>query len=129
MNELVEEFVEKLASLEKEISREKGSFDLFAVFLREDVPDRWDVVVSAKWLERDEKDGLEYLVEKFKSVLTADEIKRISRIVLLDRQNPGVKKITSEFRVRHKPSLIEKQRFFESVDIERGYVITSGLSR
>ena len=43
----VEQMVEKLASVEREVSSEKGDFRLFALFLREDAQDRWDLLVSA----------------------------------------------------------------------------------
>src|SRR5437667_89713 len=39
------EFVEHLKDIEVEISDERGPFILFALFLREDSPDRWDLVV------------------------------------------------------------------------------------
>ena len=38
----VPELTEKFAELESHIAEEKGPFALFALFLREDVPDRWD---------------------------------------------------------------------------------------
>ena len=53
MNQLVE----KLASLERDISSEKGDFSLFALFLREDAYDRWDLLVSSPWIEINEKKG------------------------------------------------------------------------
>lgn len=35
--------IEKLATLEQEVSAEKGAFLLFALFLREDAPNVWDI--------------------------------------------------------------------------------------
>jgi hypothetical protein len=39
----------KLRGLERTLSEEKGPFNLFALLLREDAPDVWDLVVAAKW--------------------------------------------------------------------------------
>jgi hypothetical protein len=43
MKELLGKFVE----LEQRLSQERGEFSLFALFLREDASDKWDLVVSA----------------------------------------------------------------------------------
>ena len=40
---------QRFGSLEAEIAQKKGDFSLFALFLREDAPDRWDLLVSAPW--------------------------------------------------------------------------------
>jgi hypothetical protein len=39
--------LDKLTKLEISISNEKGPFDLFALVLREDGFDKWDLVASA----------------------------------------------------------------------------------
>lgn len=44
------EFPTKLGRLEAKVSAQKGPFALFALFMREDVPDRWDLVISAPWI-------------------------------------------------------------------------------
>ena len=45
----MKKFIEKIVSLEQTISTEKGDFVFFALFLREDAQDKWDLVVSAPW--------------------------------------------------------------------------------
>lgn len=57
----MKQLVEKLIALEQQISTEKGEFSLFALFLREDAQDKWDLVASAAWLEADKKTALDYL--------------------------------------------------------------------
>ena len=51
----VAELTEKFTRLESQIAQEKGDFTLFALFMREDVPDRWDLIVSAPWLGDDKR--------------------------------------------------------------------------
>ena len=41
------EQVEKLQNVEKNLSESKGQFELFALFLREDSPDKWDLLSAA----------------------------------------------------------------------------------
>ena len=38
---------ENFTKLEAEVATEKGDFELFALFLREDISDRWDLMISA----------------------------------------------------------------------------------
>jgi hypothetical protein len=45
--------LQRFAALEASIAEEKGSFALFALFMRKEVPDRWDLIVSAPWLGDD----------------------------------------------------------------------------
>ena len=70
----------RLAKLESDVASEKGDFVLFALFLREDVPDRWDLMVSAPWANTDQKSALDYLVAKIKSDLGPEDLTLLSRI-------------------------------------------------
>ena len=51
-------FAEKLVPVERQIAAEKGAFLLFALFLREDAPDVWDLVVAAPWIEANKSEAL-----------------------------------------------------------------------
>ncbi len=35
------------------MAAEKGAFDLFALFLREDAPNKWDLLIAADWIDQD----------------------------------------------------------------------------
>ena len=59
--------IEKLASLERDIASEKGEFSLFALFLREDADDKWDLLASASWLEANNRASLAYLVNQLRA--------------------------------------------------------------
>jgi len=76
--------IEKFISLEKEIADEKGDFVLFGIFLREEAPNRWDVVISAPWFGENKNESLNFIVQKFTSKLEEQELIMLSRIVLLD---------------------------------------------
>ncbi len=116
--------VEKFIAVEKEIAEEKGGFTLFALFLREGSPDRWDVVVSAPWFGNDEKSVLDYLVMKLQSHLAPEELIKLSRIVVLEPDNPGVKDVNKAVNVEHGRVEMFDVDFF-GLDIEHAYIITS----
>lgn len=74
----VAEFTAKFAWLESEIARERGDFTLFALFMREDVPDRWDLIVSAPWFGEDRQAAVNYLVGQIKSRLGEEDLTCLS---------------------------------------------------
>jgi hypothetical protein len=71
--------------LEHDIASEKGEFSLFALFLREDADDTWDLLASAPWLEANNRESLDYLVNQLRSRLDTQELLSLSRIVLLEK--------------------------------------------
>src|SRR5882724_8783993 len=73
--------IKKVRSLELQISKEKGSFNLFALVLRSGSQNRWDLVASAKWFTGSGRQELRYLSEKLKKSLLPAELMKISRIV------------------------------------------------
>jgi hypothetical protein len=116
--------IEKLASLEREIATEKGEFSLFALFLREDAEDKWDLLASAPWLETNKRESLEYLVNQIRPRLEVQELLSLSRIVLLEKGNPVLEAIHKTIRVRHGMAEIRDSVSF-GVPIKYAYIITS----
>jgi hypothetical protein len=120
----MKEILEKLVSIEKEISREKGNFSLFALFLREDSEDKWDLVVSAPWLKKNKKKAYEYLASIIKNNFQVDELTIISRIVLLDKGNPVLDSINNAISAEHSQVEVKDCNFF-GLQIKHAYIITS----
>lgn len=96
---MIKHILNKLESLEKQIANEKGDFSLFGLFLREDAEDRWDLVVAAPWLNSDNIEDLNYIASKLKYFLKNRELLSISRIVILDLDDPIVQIIINNWRV------------------------------
>ncbi|MCI0826070.1 MAG: hypothetical protein J4N90_15080 [Chloroflexi bacterium] len=120
MNELVD----KLVALERNISNEKGGFYLFALFLREDSPNKWDVVAAAPWFKAHDRQALDFIAKELQSNLRTDELVSISRIVLVDDDNPGVHAIQRMVRIEHGTvELLDN--FVFGMHIKHAYVITS----
>ena len=117
---------EKLALLEREVSDEKGEFSLFGLFLREDAQDeyKWDLLVSAPWLDADKKEGLTYLAKEIQERLEPDELLSISRIVVLERGDPILEAIQKAVNVKHGEVKVQDSNFF-GVRITQACISTS----
>ncbi len=118
------ELAEKLISLERDISQEKGSFELFALFLREDSPNKWDLVVSAPWLEEGDKQALNHLIGRLKSHLEPQQLLALSRIVPIEKSNPALDAIHRSIKVEHGNYEVKDSNFF-GLQIKHAYIITS----
>jgi len=120
------EMLEKLGSLEREVSSRKREFSLFGVFLREDAEDKnkWDLLAAAPWLEADKGKGLAYLAKEIGKLLDPDELLSISRIVILEKGNQILESIHKVVNVKHGNVELKNSNFF-GVEITHAYIITS----
>jgi hypothetical protein len=87
---------EKFVQLRSEIIADRGELTLFALFLRGEVDDRWDLLVAAPWVDDDEAGALRYLSRKVAAKLSEREIIELSRIVLIEQNHPGLKELLRE---------------------------------
>ena len=120
----MKQIIEKLASLERDIASEKGEFSLFALFLREDADDKWDLLASAPWLEANNREILEYLVNHLRARLDTQELLSLSMIVLLEKGNPVLEAIRKAIKVKHGMAEVRDSISF-GVPIKHAYIITS----
>lgn len=119
----MKQLTDKLRDVEQAIAGEKGPLNLFALLEREDLSDRWDLVISAPWAREDEG-ILRYLASVISRYLTPAEIIRLSRIVILDATENPVRAITEAYDVEHgRVELVEPERF--GLPVKYGYIITS----
>ena len=120
MKELVDKFVE----LERKISEKKGGFALFALFLREDAIDKWDLLVAAPWIETDRKTALSYITKQIQSSFTPEELTQLSRVVLIDQTNPALDAINRAMKIEHGVADVQDNNFF-GLQIKHAFIITS----
>ncbi len=120
----MKELVDKLRLLETEISQKKGEFSLFALLLREEAQNKWDLVASAPWFWSDKKKTLDYLAKKLRSLLTSDELIMLSRIVLIEESDPMLQAFHRALQVQHTPTEVQDCNFF-GLQIKHAYIITS----
>lgn len=114
---------EKLRQIEVEISAEKGNFTLFALLERDDSLGKWDVIVSADWIDNQEKELIKLIASKISKILTREEQLMLSRIVILQSTDPFVRNLNM-FGVKHG-TVQMSNIIFNGVLIKEAYLITS----
>lgn len=122
----VTNLIEKFARLEAEIAQERGDFTLFALFMREDVPDRWDLIISAPWVGEDKRGAVDYLIDQIKSKLGKEDLIWLSRIVPVDPEDVEVQDLNRTIQVEHGNVEVRDSNFF-GLAIKRAHIITSKL--
>jgi hypothetical protein len=115
---------EKLRELENRVAQKKGPFSLFALFLREDSPDRWDLVVSAAWLEKNKEEEFNQLVKSVRSTLGPDELVLLSRMVVVNHDDPALEAVHRALKAEHALAELKDCNFF-GLEIKHAYIITS----
>ena len=120
MKQLLSRFVD----LERRLADTRGGFSLFALFLREDAVDRWDLIVAAPWIEQDRKRALSYLTGEVQQEFSPEELSLLSRIVLVELANPAVEAVNQALAVQHAQAEVRDSNFF-GLPIKHAYIITS----
>jgi hypothetical protein len=122
----MKKYIDEFIAIEREISEEKGSFELFALFLREDTIGKWDLLVAAPWLFKNKAKGLDYIVKKIQKKFKENEdpLIMLSRIVIIEKNNPALEDFLNTFNVEHNRSEVVDSNLF-GLQIKHGYVITA----
>jgi hypothetical protein len=120
----MKEIVDKLKEQEVIMAEEKGPFELFALFLREDAPGKWDLVIAAEWIDKNKEASFKYVAGIVQKTLSKEEMMKLSRIVLIDEKNPALEALHKAMRVEHSIAEIQDSNFF-GLQIKHAYLITS----
>jgi hypothetical protein len=120
------EFAEKFRELESRVAADRGDFVLFALFIREDVPDRWDLLVSAPWIGDNKDEVVDYLALQIGSGIGSQALTEISRIVVIDPGDPAVEAFNRAIRVEHGSVEVKDSNFF-GLPVKHAYIITSRM--
>ncbi|HEX7316453.1 MAG TPA: hypothetical protein VF297_21295 [Pyrinomonadaceae bacterium] len=112
--------IEKLRRVMEEISAEKGEFELFGLFLREEAQDKWDLVISAPWLEDGKLKALGEFVQKAALIVGEQEFLTLSRIVTLNHDDPNLNTILEA--VEDIPVELWNTNFF-GLEIKHAYIL------
>lgn len=126
---------EVLARLEQRLAAERGPFVLFALLLRPQLSSvvstsdpgvlgRWDLVVSAEWLNADRKSELDYLTSQLKVETGPTVLTQLSRVVILAPDDPFVRAVTKTFSTEHAPLEVRNTSLF-GIQIDRAVIITA----
>jgi hypothetical protein len=113
----------KIRKLEQDIAADKGPLNLLALLEREDLSDRWDLVVSGSWANQDEA-TLRYLADAIKRHLSPSEMILLARVIVLDAAEDPVRAITQSYEVEHGAVELNDPENFD-LPAKHGYIITS----
>jgi hypothetical protein len=120
----VAEITDRFAELESHIAEEKGDFVLFAFVMREENPDRWDLIVSAPWIGGDERGAVNYFVSQIKSRLGDQDLVSLARIVVIDPHKGAVEALNRRVQIEHGKVEVRDSDFF-GLPVKHAYIITS----
>jgi hypothetical protein len=118
------ELTTKFTRLESDLAATRGPFALFALFLREDVPDRWDLIVSAPWASENKVAALDYIVSRIQNDLGPDDLTQLSRIVFMDPQDESVQSLNRAINIEHGSVEMRDSVLF-GLPIRHAFIITS----
>jgi hypothetical protein len=114
----------RFRELESAIARDRGDFVLFALVVREDVPDRWDLIISAPWVGDDKRGAVNYVLGEIKSRLGEQALIDLSRIVVADPQDARVRAFNGLVQVDHGGIEVRDTNLF-GLAVKYAYIITS----
>ena len=117
-------FVYKLSQLLKAIEEQRGEFTLFALALPEDTI-AWDMLVSAKWIDKDRSEALRYLVKEVQSITTKQELLNLSGILLFDTDKVAAYGNVSE---RNEMGREENNTELFGRQIKKAYIFVSPVA-
>src|ERR1041384_295079 len=119
--------IDKLRRVMEEVSAERGEFELFGLFLREEAQDKWDLVISAPWLEEGKLEALGEFVEKAASIIGEQELLTLSRIITLNHDDPNLNAILEAVQVDDGLRELSNPNFF-GLEIKRAYILRAKRS-
>ncbi len=118
---------ERFRTAEETISKGGRDFTLFGLFQRDDLPTKFDVVVSASWLVSD-RNSLNLLIELVRQAIGDDDWwPRIGTFVVLPQEDPLVQAVLSRMpggATRHEVRLLHNVPY-EDEFIESAAIITA----
>lgn len=124
MKETIDRLKNAVVALEKKYS----SFVICALFLREEPLEKWDIIISAPWLNPEKMDSYQIISAMLQQYLNESEFVQFSRIVILNQDDPVVSYLLSletvangGYKELRSDELSEKFKF----TIKRAYLLRS----
>ena len=108
----MKELINNMEKLVKHLVAEKGPLRFFALFRREGVEDRWDLLISAPWFRANHRENLGYLADQLARFLKLEERLLISRVVIYESEDPDVERIRNAVRGEGGTVLVQDSNFF-----------------
>ena len=92
--------------------------------MRDESPDKWDLVISAPWIDTLKLRALEEFVKKTTAIIGTQELFTLSRIVTLDQDDPNLDTILQTVQVddHDAPRELQSPDFFD-LNIKHAYIL------
>ena len=120
--------IPKLRKLMKKIEAQQGRFVLFGLFMREDSPGNWDLVLAAPWLERGKLKALGKFVQEMSDTFGQEQVMSLSRIVTLNSDDPSLHAILNDIGSVSRPVERQGHSLF-GLPVEHAYILRATRSR
>lgn len=121
----MKQIINKLIKKEKEMANKKGVFHLFGLFLRKGAFDKWDLLVSAPWIDKNKNVALKYITSEIQNTLNSKEILKLARVGILDDKDRVLRSFQKTIEeVSHGQIEMQDCNLF-NVEIEKAIIITS----
>jgi len=124
----MEQIIKKIKNAINSLESENDLLLICALFLREEPLEKWDIIISAPWLNPKELESYKKVSSKFQEFLTDSELLKFSRIVLLDQNDPVITYLLDLKSIKNggyeelaKDELSDKFKF----TIKRAYLLRS----
>lgn len=117
-------FIDKILEVEKKVSNEIGEFNLFGLFEREDLKDRYDVVLSLDLKKMNKNDLFTIIHSEFRKILSNEQLVKFSRFVYLKPDDPFVLTLNMAMGVEHG-SVEIKNSNFNNIPIKHAFLFSS----
>lgn len=95
----MKETLAKLKAILHDLEKKHGPILVLALFSRLDSPERWDLVVAAPWLDSAGANSYKLITTKIQNLLSSEEIIQLSRVVILDADDPVVSFLQDNYNV------------------------------
>lgn len=92
--------IENFVAIKNEIKKAKGDFTLFGLFLRDDAPNKWDLLIAAPWAEADKQGALRFIADLLTKRLDQAELFLLSRLVILEHDSPVLRAIYAAVSIK-----------------------------
>lgn len=118
------QYIDKLKKIGRELTKEFGPLNLFAFSEREDLNDKWDVLISVSPIPTNVKEFINDLIKRFQKELLPSELVQISRFVFLEPNHPVVQHMNMFAHVENSDIEIRNSSI-NNVKIRHAIVISS----
>jgi len=106
----------------RHIASQKGAFTLFALFRREDGLGKWDLIVSAPWLEGANLETRGELVDLLAKSIGRKSLVQLARVEPIPSKNPTIKFILKNYPIEDGELRIPTAGLF-GLQIEEGIIL------